>query len=523
MKEVKNNRVAGPFEKIPFENYIQSPIGLVPKRGSDQTRLIFHLSYEFKKKNRGSVNQFTPKDQCIVKYTDIDHAVRNYLLLASEIDCPNEEDDAVMESQKLDCKGRKRTKNEEKYYIKKKKRLNIRSQMKSVIFAGKSDLKSAFRLLPISRDSWQWLVMKAQDPTTGTWKYFVDKCLPFGASISCSHFQRFSNALRHLAEERLKAKNRITNYIDDFLFLATSKTSCEAMIQGFLELCDELGIPVSMDKTEWSSERMVFLGILLDGKSLTLSIPIEKRDKAIYLLNKMIDKKKAMVLEIQQLCGYLNFLSKAIFPGRPFIRRMYSKFSDIVDLQNHSHPVELRHSHRLKRYHHIRIDAESKYDCSVWRDFLCSPIKTAVNWLMVDLLGVIETSKTICFYSATSAAKDNGFGCILDQRWIAGLWGESFIKNEKPSIEYLELFGLVAGLFTWQHHHLLTNSRIAVVCDNMAVVHMINSMTSSCWNCMILIRLMILNGLKYNRRVSARYVSSKANFLADLLSCGYYK
>ena len=49
MKEVKLGRVAGPFEKVPFENYIQSPIGLVPKAGSDQTRLIFHMSYDFKK------------------------------------------------------------------------------------------------------------------------------------------------------------------------------------------------------------------------------------------------------------------------------------------------------------------------------------------------------------------------------------------------------------------------------------------------------------------------------------------
>ena len=47
MKEVKLGRVAGPFDKPPFENFIQSPIGLVPKAGSDQTRLIFHLSYDF--------------------------------------------------------------------------------------------------------------------------------------------------------------------------------------------------------------------------------------------------------------------------------------------------------------------------------------------------------------------------------------------------------------------------------------------------------------------------------------------
>ena len=46
MKEVDAGRYAGPFEEIPFENYIQSPIELVPKSGN-RTRLIFHLSYEF--------------------------------------------------------------------------------------------------------------------------------------------------------------------------------------------------------------------------------------------------------------------------------------------------------------------------------------------------------------------------------------------------------------------------------------------------------------------------------------------
>ena len=33
MKEVKAGRVAGPYDTVPFKNYIQSPIGLVPKAG----------------------------------------------------------------------------------------------------------------------------------------------------------------------------------------------------------------------------------------------------------------------------------------------------------------------------------------------------------------------------------------------------------------------------------------------------------------------------------------------------------
>ena len=46
MKEIKLLRYAGPFSEIPFkEDYIQSLIGLVPKDGGKDTRLMFHLLY----------------------------------------------------------------------------------------------------------------------------------------------------------------------------------------------------------------------------------------------------------------------------------------------------------------------------------------------------------------------------------------------------------------------------------------------------------------------------------------------
>ena len=84
MKEVLLKRVAGPYKEIPFDNYIQSPIGLVPKAGSDQTRLIFHLSYDFKD-NLKSVNHYTLQELCLVKYKDLDFVVKTYLELNDEL------------------------------------------------------------------------------------------------------------------------------------------------------------------------------------------------------------------------------------------------------------------------------------------------------------------------------------------------------------------------------------------------------------------------------------------------------
>ena len=83
MKEVSLDRVAGSFEKIPFSNFIQSPVGLVPKAGN-QTRLIFHLSYDFKDGLK-SLNHFTPHTKCTVKYKDLGYAVSMYLDLSFEL------------------------------------------------------------------------------------------------------------------------------------------------------------------------------------------------------------------------------------------------------------------------------------------------------------------------------------------------------------------------------------------------------------------------------------------------------
>ena len=74
MQEVGAKRFAGPFSEhnFPFDNFIQSPLGLVPKDNGKQTRLIFHLSYDFKHLGNPSVNSCIPEAWCKVKYRNLD-------------------------------------------------------------------------------------------------------------------------------------------------------------------------------------------------------------------------------------------------------------------------------------------------------------------------------------------------------------------------------------------------------------------------------------------------------------------
>ena len=84
MKEVQLKRYAGPFteDQLPFDNFVQSPIGLVPKAGN-KTRLIFHLSYDFN--DFKSVNHYIPEKICTVKYRDLDHAITNSLQILEDL------------------------------------------------------------------------------------------------------------------------------------------------------------------------------------------------------------------------------------------------------------------------------------------------------------------------------------------------------------------------------------------------------------------------------------------------------
>ena len=149
MDEVRVKRYAGPFIQPPFDHYIQSPIGLVPKDNGKKTRLIFHLSYP--RNSELSVNFNTPRKYCTVQYKDFENAIRRCLA-------------------------------ELKYG--------------GICYMGKSDLTSAFRILPIRPEVWCWLVMKAENPKDGKTYYFVDKCLPFGHAISCALFQEMSDAMQ---------------------------------------------------------------------------------------------------------------------------------------------------------------------------------------------------------------------------------------------------------------------------------------------------------------------------------------
>ena len=220
--------------------------------------------------------------------------------------------------------------------------------------------------------------MMVEHPTTEKKFFFIDQCLPFGPIISCAIFQDFSDAIMFITEQKMGIFYAITNYLDDYLFVACTIRKCNELLKKFLYICFMLGVPISAEKMVWGTDLITFLGFLLDGKNFRLTIPEEKRLKAVNSLEKMLVKRKATVKELQQLAGFLNFLNHAIVPGRTFTRCMYTKYADTLEAKSQSKPRKLKH------YHHIKLDQEFKRDCQVWLEFLKVENVAAVSRPFVD-------------------------------------------------------------------------------------------------------------------------------------------
>ena len=150
-------------------------------------------------------------------------------------------------------------------------------------------------------------------------------------------------------------------------------------------------------------------------------------------------------------------------------------------------------------------------DLTMWLTFLEHP--TAFSRPFLDFSSAIMADE-IDMYS--DASGKIGMGALCQKDWMYVLWPKEFIQKYKPSIEYLELFGVVAGVLTWIHR--FKNRRVILFCDNESVVSMINLTTTSCKNCMVLVRILVLKGLLENVRIFAKHIEGAKNVLADNLS-----
>ena len=443
IKEIQAGRVAGPFLDRPFSTLQISPVGLVPKKGGD-FRLIHHLSYPEGK----SINSNIDEQHCSVSYSNIDQAAKMIFTLGSG------------------CR------------------------------LSKSDVKSAFRLLPISPKDFDLLGFKVQVRSPGgpMTYYFYDKMLPFGSSISCALWEKFASFL-HWAVVTASHNSHIQHYLDDFLFGEPAINKSGHTLQSFKDVCKTFGIPVALDKTCPPTTCITFLGIEFDTIKMVMRLPKDKLVELKQRISQILNSKKVTLKVMQSLLGSLNFACRVIAPGRAFCRRLINATIGIK-----------------KPHHKIRVSGDMKKDLNMWLQFL-----TSYNGVTLISDPSWFSNTELHLYTDSAGGPSGGFGIYFAGHWSQGTWPASWVEEGLVSdMTFLEFFPVVAAIVTWAEY--FRNKNILFHIDNQAVIYIIRTQTCKSGRVMNLVRHLLLVMLQNNISIKATYIPSSKNIIADALS-----
>ena len=173
----------------------------------------------------------------------------------------------------------------------------------------------------------------------------------------------------------------------------------------------------------------------------------------------------------------------------------------------------IRYQSRITTY---LLLENSNWTCWLGKSFLKHPSVFSRGFFEFDSS---LTSNVLNWY--TDASTLYGMGGICGSQWFIADWPEAFMKFCQPSINYLELLALTTGVLLWIHAY--RNQNVTIFCDNQSIVHMINSTSSTCCNCMSLIRIIVLQCMFFNVKLTVKHVLGVKNIFADFLSPHKYK
>ena len=150
-------------------------------------------------------------------------------------------------------------------------------------------------------------------------KFYTEVSMPFGARASSSSMQRIVDAIVRILAARAVVAHM---YLDDMVvFTATQEEGIEQY--GIVsQLLQQLGLPEATEKTQMPAKKVRWLGIQIDSRQMTLSIPKDKLAQTLELVDIMASRRSINKKQLQSMIGKLLHVAKCIRPARTFVARL---------------------------------------------------------------------------------------------------------------------------------------------------------------------------------------------------------
>lgn len=350
----------------------------------------------------------------------------------------------------------------------------------------KIDLEDAFKHVLVRPQDWELLGITWPD-RNGKNQFYVQTVLPFGCRSSPMLFTLFAQGLKYAMQK--EGATLIEHYLDDYFTCAPAgSNTCAENLEIMKHTCRTMGFSVQPKKVVGPTSVLEYIGITIDSNLMQMRISDERLNDILDELSAWQNKRICTKREILSIVGKLTFISKVVRPGRTFVRRMIETSKKV------------RHLH-----HRIRLNREFRSDVTWWLAYLKS--WNGVSWFYDK-----DWSSNAELHLWTDAS-DLGYGCLYERSWIMQPFCAHYTSR---SIAWRELYAIVKATATWGSR--LARKRVLFHCDNLAVVHILQSGTSKSPEIMQLVRAMFYICANNNIEYWAHHVPGVKNNAADSLS-----
>jgi len=273
----------------------------------------------------------------------------------------------------------------------------------------------------------------------------------------------------------------LSTFLDDYLIVGTpDSNNCSEHLQWFLRVCMHLVFSVAMDKVDGPATVLSFLGLELDSVSQQICLPPEKLREIVEELTKYKSHSKTTKQILLSLIGKLAFAAQAVPAGRLFIRHLITL----------SMKDEMLH-------HHIHFNSDAQADIAWWQEFLMAQH----NWLTNNA----KVQQTWSYIQTVLGTL--GCGAYFQGEWFHHNW--QLHHQQHVSIQWQELFAIVAAALTWGH--IWWQKHVRFYCDNLVIVNSWEGKFSKHPCIMPLVRTLCLTVAKKIFTVSLQHLIGKTN------------
>lgn len=288
----------------------------------------------------------------------------------------------------------------------------------------------------------------------------------------------------------------VIHYLDDFFLVLPQGSKPASNTKIFHSLCQEVGLSIKDSKSEQGSIAS-FTGIEIDTGLMVIRLQTSKLHKARKIVQAAVQERSLSLRQLQQINGYLNFVSTVVPLGHTFLRRLY-------DMELFFPPGDGNQRRR--------ISSEGWRDLAWWAEVLSGTPERSIT---------TRDRETILAW--TDAASSKGLGAFyisttqptVQPSSAFSLALPTTLTQAKHHINYLEMQAVEQTILYWGHAWY--GKKVVIHIDNRAVAYGLANGTMR-GTSMEALRGCWLLATEYDLEIEPLWISTKDNNLADALS-----